>query len=382
MAPGTSAPLLIDRASAAVRADESAVRDWGREQRVFVSSLIDGYGEYRQAAIDAITGIDAQPVAFERFGGRDSDPHEAYISEVRSSTQYVGLLGARYGRPLPDRFSATHAEFREAEADGVRTSVWVQEDVDREGPQQSFVDEVRAFQVTGSFRSPDELEQRLAERLRVIASEELAPWVKLGDVVFRAVEITETSDVAHVHAHVRDPTVVDALRALTDRGRRSRLPFAYGNRVLIAEPLGVSTTTRAGRSVSIELELRTMQTNAPTRISFNGSSWDELTELAVRVSVLGEANPLGIMSHMVELPNPFSALQAARRPEEALRPIARLLLSELLVIERGVARITDFALGQPAHGGRRLRLGWQNPSPYYGQSAPPPNLIEGTIAWT
>jgi hypothetical protein len=63
---------------------------------------------------------------WERFGGRDSDPNEAYLAEVRSSTIYVGLLGARYGRLLPDRYSATHQEFREAEREGLRTSVWAE----------------------------------------------------------------------------------------------------------------------------------------------------------------------------------------------------------------------------------------------------------------
>lgn len=89
--------LIIDLAAAAARPPEDAIRDWAAEQRVFVSSVIDGYREYREAACAAIESVGAEPVLFERFGGRDSDPYQAYLSEVRGSTVYIGLLGARQG---------------------------------------------------------------------------------------------------------------------------------------------------------------------------------------------------------------------------------------------------------------------------------------------
>ncbi len=183
--------LLIDRAAAASRPDEQAIRDWAADQRVFISSVISGYSEYREAAVAAVEGIGAEPICWEQFGGRDSDPNDAYLAEVRSSAIYVGLLGSRYGRLLPDRYSATHQEFREAERDGLRTTVWAQEGIDREGPQQSFFEEVRAFGVTGSYGAPPELRERLGARLREIAAEDLSPWVKLGGLIFRATEVEE-----------------------------------------------------------------------------------------------------------------------------------------------------------------------------------------------
>ena len=117
------ASLLIDRAAAAERRGPEAVADWAAQQRVFVSSVIEGYSDRREAAVAAIEKIGATAVRFERFGGRDSDPNQAYLDEVRSSDIYVGLLGARYGRPLPSRFSATHEEYRDAEKQGLRLSV-------------------------------------------------------------------------------------------------------------------------------------------------------------------------------------------------------------------------------------------------------------------
>jgi hypothetical protein len=371
--------LLIDRAAAAARPDDQAIREWAAEQRVFVSSVIDGYGEYRQAAVAGVEALGAEPVWFERFGGRDSDPNEAYLSEVRSSTVYVGLLGARYGRPLADRYSATHQEFLEAEHSGLRTSVWAQEEIEREGPQQSFVEEVRAFGVTGGYRTPEELQRGVEQRLRALAAEDLSPWVKLDGLVFRAREVQERSGTVVVGAIVRDQDVIAALRAFDERqGRRTTL-LSFSDRTVGAEVRSVATTTRAARAVEFEVELKVGQPPQPTRIAFDGMSWDELTKIAIEVSFFGVPNPLGVMQHMVQLPNPFPALQAAGVAEEALRPIARLLISEILIVERGVERLVGFRLGRSIRGRRRLRIGYQMPAPYSNQPAPQPLEVEGDV---
>ena len=179
----------------------------------------------------------------------------------------------------------THQEFLEAEHSGLRTSVWAQEEIEREGPQQSFVEEVRAFGVTGGYRTPEEL----------------------------------------------------------------------------------------------EVEPKVAQLPQPTRIAFDGMSWEELTKIAIKVAFFGVPNPLGVMQHMVQLQNPFPALQAAGVSEEALRPIARLLISEILIVERGVERLVGFRLGRSIRGRRRLRIAYQVPAPYSNQLAPQPFEVEGDV---
>ena len=81
---------------------------------MFVSSVIEGMGNERSAAANAIAEIGATPVLFEEFGGRDDDATQAFLSEVAASQVYVAILGSRYGRMLPTRYSATHAEYLEA----------------------------------------------------------------------------------------------------------------------------------------------------------------------------------------------------------------------------------------------------------------------------
>lgn len=166
--------LLIDHAAAAERPSAAAVAEWAGDQRGFVSRVIVGNESFRAAAADAVEELGAEPVLFERFGGRDGDPNAAYLNEVRSCDIYIGLLGEKYGTLLPSRFSATHEEYREAERSGLRLSVWAQGGVDREGHQHSFLDEVRQFNVTGHYTTPTNLKAGLTSRLRAIAAEDLS----------------------------------------------------------------------------------------------------------------------------------------------------------------------------------------------------------------
>ena len=102
----------IDRSGTAARPDGPSLTDWASRQRVFISSVMnEELTPLRQRAAKVIAGLGAEPVWFEKFGGRDDDAELAYLGEVDSSTLYVGLLGSAYGRlDRTTRRSATHAE--------------------------------------------------------------------------------------------------------------------------------------------------------------------------------------------------------------------------------------------------------------------------------
>jgi hypothetical protein len=46
---------------------------------------------------------------------------------------------------------------------------------DREGHQQTFLDEIRVFHVAPQFNSPEDLQSQIEDRLKMIAAEDLAP---------------------------------------------------------------------------------------------------------------------------------------------------------------------------------------------------------------
>lgn len=369
--------LLIDRAAAAERPGREAILEWAAQQRVFVSSVIEGYTEPRTAAVGAIEAVGATPVWFERFGGRDSDPNQAYLDEVRSSDIYVGLLGARYGRPLASRYSATHEEYREAEQQGLRLTVWVEQGASREGPQQSFLEEARQFNVMGGFSSLNELASGLEQRLIDIAAEDVSPWCKLGRIIFRARRIVERQGQVRIEATVKDPQVADALGALNEPFTGREQSLTYSGRTLAARVSGVETTTRAARSRDVVIDASVEGLPQPTTYSFQGTSWDDMTELGLKVSLLGEPNPLGIMSNQAEMSNPLPDVVAAGVSAEALRAVSELVLTEVLVTERGAARVLRLRLGASIGGRRAFQLEWQ-PGNQYGQTAEP-RVVRGEI---
>jgi hypothetical protein len=172
-------PLLIDRAAAAEIPSEDAVREWAHGRRAFISSVMSELPDERRAAAAAVRAVGGTPVMFEQFGGRDADPEDAYLAEVETSDIYIGILGRRYGKPLPSRFSATHAEYLHAEKRGLRIAGWCLKANDREGHEESFLNEIRTFHVVPDFLTPDDLRVQVEDRLKAIAAEDLAPWCKL-----------------------------------------------------------------------------------------------------------------------------------------------------------------------------------------------------------
>jgi Domain of unknown function (DUF4062) len=78
-------PLLMDRAAAAELPSTEGLREWAREKRAFISSVMAELSVERQAAAAGVRAVGLRAVMFEEFGGRDADPEEAYLAEVEGS---------------------------------------------------------------------------------------------------------------------------------------------------------------------------------------------------------------------------------------------------------------------------------------------------------
>ena len=244
--------MIIDRAAAAEIASPEAVREWGHGKRAFISSVMAELANERQAAATAVRTATVLPIMFEQFGGRDADPENAYLGEVETADIYIGIIGRKYGRPLPTRFSATHTEYLHAEASGLRIAMWCLDAHDREGHEESFLNEARAFRVVPTFSTPDDLRAQIKERLRAIAAEDLAPWCKLGNVVFRASEVSDHGDRIEVTARVRSDEVAHALEAFRGDGgfRGEDVRFTWAGRSRFGRVESLKTTTTASRAFS------------------------------------------------------------------------------------------------------------------------------------
>jgi hypothetical protein len=356
--------LLIDEAAAADIPAQDDSREWAKSQRAFISSVMTELAAERRAVADGARNVGVRPVMFEDFGGRDDDPGAAYLAEVRSSAIYLGIIGRRYGKPLKSRFSATHTEYRQAEESGLRICVWALDTNDREGPEQSFLDEVRTFHVANVFGSASDLRQQVERRLREIAAEDLSPWCKLGNVIFRATRIVDRGDEIDVEARVRSDEVGHALEAMRGdqwgRGFEGGFTWEGRSRGVAVRAIETVTTTARSKLCRLRLEPRENRRDPFLDVSCGRFSPEDLTEIGLRATLFGEQNPLENqhLGFAAEIPNPLEPLVGRRMSEETVRPIANLLLLEALVGSGRATRIVRLTLGVPIRDRRKMVLGW------------------------
>ena len=136
------------------------------QPRIFVSSVITGFQECREAARAGIRQAGCDAVLAEDFAAQSSSSRNACSDGVESADALVLLLGPRYGWVAPSGRSATEEEYQEARRRHIPILVFVQDGGSREPDQQDFVDRVEDY-VHGhfrkSFQSSHDLKQLVKE---------------------------------------------------------------------------------------------------------------------------------------------------------------------------------------------------------------------------
>lgn len=361
--------LILDTAAAVVRPDDLDLRAWMSEQRVFMSSVMGGMTEVRRAVADAIAGLGATPVYFEDFGGRDDDAEAAYLGEVAASTIYVGILGAQYGRLLKSRLSATHEEYRAAEKLGLSISAWIARGETYNSDQANFIDEIRLFHTTGSYEDASDLTVAIVRRLQEIAAADLSPWVKLGDLVFRARKISDDGRLITLDASSRSQLVVSALEQLRPGGwsGKQERRLTYNGRSCAARIMSVdsSMTTRSTTHITIGFE-RTMETDVgtPMSISIGGHTYDfdEASMLHVRHALFGDSMPRSLLTMGGRVDAPFKDLPTDLPSDELQRAVMRLLITEALVRSGRASRVHKLDISPEGPSGRVASVTWASPT--------------------
>jgi Domain of unknown function (DUF4062) len=376
---GAQPALVIDRMSSARRLADHEVRTWAETQGVFISSAMTELATERRELATMIEDLGATPVLFEDFGGRDEGAQEAFLSGVARSDIYLGVVADRYGAMTPTGRSATHQEYREAIRLDKRISVWVQDgSADRQGDARDFISDVQVFHTTGPFTDTEDLVRRVRARLVEIAAEDLAPWVKLGVVVFRADRVTDRGGQVRVEATVRDPAVAEALAALrSDQWRRAE-PVAFTDHItsrrVRVEGVTATSTARSSQGFILDLSAESQPASSSMRMAVNTLGPDDVVEHGLRHRLLGEPLPaaldgMGFLTPAVSL-DPIRHL-----PPEVAGSVAQLLLVEALVGQGHATRVS-VRLGPGRRGPQQVRVEWQPPA--WG-SPTAPRVIEGNL---
>jgi hypothetical protein len=374
--------MIVDRTAAARRAEGERVREWLASQRVFISSAMADTSAERRAIASAIEDEGARAIWFEEFG-RDADAEEAYLTEVDWSTIYIGILNEIYGRPnRPEGFSATEMEYERARKRGKRIHVLVREPAPaREGHLTRFIDRIQFYVTSESYSDIDDLARRVRRRLHDLANEELSPWVKLGDLVFRADEVDDREHSITIRTRASDEIAHHLELIRGDRYTRKRLRFTHAGRVRdgLVSALRRTTTAGGGDALTIELADVSAPSIDPLWGGVQGIQAEDLVEHALRTIFFGEALPpqLGVLEQMADSGIDGDNLREAfDLPNEIAQPITHLVVAEGLVGHGKARRITSLSVGPRDGDVRRLALGWEDAT-RYANVTPRQRHIEG-----
>lgn len=138
-----------------------------KDMKVFISSVITGYEDYRDAAAHAATVLGNEVIRAEDFPASPQTPQQACLQGIRAADIVVLLLGERYGAMQTSGRSATHEEFDEASR-STPMLVFHHDGVTRDPDMQAFVNEVQGWEdgsFTGQYRTPSKLADAVTRAL-------------------------------------------------------------------------------------------------------------------------------------------------------------------------------------------------------------------------
>lgn len=203
--------------------------------RVFVSSLIRGHEDWRNAARSAVEALGLQAVMAEDFGASPDSARTECLAAVRAADVMILILGSEYGQPMGSGLSATHQEYREARES---TSVlgFLHADAVPDADQAGFIREVRDWEeghYTASFQDADELRDKVLRALYEFRSRQDAAPLDTDALHARAGELLPEHSFGGNPALVLSVACGPACAVLTP----SRLNDAALGRHLLGEAL-------------------------------------------------------------------------------------------------------------------------------------------------
>ncbi|MBW1674040.1 MAG: DUF4062 domain-containing protein, partial [Deltaproteobacteria bacterium] len=135
--------------------------------RVFISSVIDGFKEYREAAKNGILDVGGEPVFVEDYPALSISPRTACLDGVSSCDLFIIIIGTRGGWTAPSGKLVVEEEYEEARRCKLRILAFVQ-NTDRDEGATRLVAKISDF-VNGVFRptfvTAKELQSAVGEAL-------------------------------------------------------------------------------------------------------------------------------------------------------------------------------------------------------------------------
>lgn len=133
------------------------------EPRVFISSVIEGFSEIREAARRGVEAAGGIPVLVEDFPSLPTSPRNACLDAIESCDYLASIVGERGGWTAPSGRLVVEEEFEHARFRSIPILAFVQ-DIERDADATRFAKALSEYVEGGFrtiFRTSAELEQRM-----------------------------------------------------------------------------------------------------------------------------------------------------------------------------------------------------------------------------
>jgi hypothetical protein len=189
-------------------------------------------------------------------------------------------------------------------------------------------------------------------------------------------------------ARVYDSGVLRALNELAGTGqgwRGSDVQITAGDRSGTGRVEKVDEESMSGAFTDVELTAKVQwaQGSDATSMGTSGYTAEDLTEVGVRVGLLGEVMPANLerMSFLAPADDPLGELQEMHVPEGVVQGLSRLLVVEHLVGSRRVGAIERLVIGPPRNHERHVEIAWREPRRYTNRE-PEVRRLTGVRRWS
>ena len=132
-------------------------------EKVFISSVISGFEDYRDIAKKAVTLIGMKAILVEELPSSPKSSQQMCFDEIRKADFFVLILGEKYGSITEQGISVTEEEYNEAQSLGKPILVFIQ-NVKMEPKQEAFKKRVEKYEC-GHFRATFSEREKLKEEI-------------------------------------------------------------------------------------------------------------------------------------------------------------------------------------------------------------------------
>jgi hypothetical protein len=201
--------------------------------RVFVSSVIDGFESYREAARKGIKAAGGEPVLVnEDFPSMPNSSRNACLDAVASSDIYLAIIGERAGWQAPSGKLVVEEEFEEAQNRDMPVLLFLVDGY-REEEAERLAGRLSDY-VEGYFRveveSPTELQEEIEQALQRLIDnpiDEQPDMQRVRDATSAPYDLDGRPSLRMVLVPEREEEVVDPMTLESDKFRHRVYRIAH-----------------------------------------------------------------------------------------------------------------------------------------------------------